>query len=258
VTSLRRTSPIARAAACRLLTELRIEEAADLDIELVAASKGAAILRRKVAGCDGRLLRAGPNALIVVDEKAYDSAKWRFTVAHELGHLLLHKNADPLKLCTERDLNDYKGSGNESEANDFAAELLMPRSIFARRCDVQRPSLTHIRKLATEFATSLSSTALRFVECSPEPCAFVYSQAGRITWWSKNEGFALWLERGGTLSPDTYAFDVGVGKTVDDRMQLTDARAWCDKRAADDVELFEHPMSLPALGAVVTLLWHPG
>jgi hypothetical protein len=40
-------------------------------------------------------------------------------------------------------------------------------------------------------------------------------------------------------------------------MQLTDGRAWCDESRADDVELHEHPMALPALGAVMTLLWHP-
>ncbi len=132
----------------------------------------------------------------------------------------------------------------------------MPKSIFARRCDVARPSLTHVRQLAAEFATSLSATAIRFVECTPEPCAVVYAQAGRISWWSRNESFGLWLDRGETLSRDTYAFDAGAGKRVDDRMQLTDATAWSADRAADDLELFEHPMALPAIGGVITLFWH--
>lgn len=257
MSALRRASPFALAEARRLVSELGIEDPDDLNVELIAARSGAAILRRSLAGCDGRLLRAGDNAIIVVDDRAYETAKWRFTIAHELGHLLLHKNVDPVKLCTERDMNDYRGSGREPEANDFASELLMPRGLFAPRCDVKRPTLLIVRKLADEFATSLSATAIRFVDCTPEPCAFVYAEGGRIQWWTRNTGFALWLERGESLSPDTYAYDLARGGRVDDRMQLTDGRAWCDEARADDVDLHEHPMALPGLGAVVTLLWHP-
>jgi Zn-dependent peptidase ImmA (M78 family) len=257
VRALRRASPFALAEARQLLAELRIESPDELDVELVAAAKRVAVIKRDLVGCDGRLLRSGSDALIVVDTGAFRTAKWRFTIAHELGHLLLHKNMDPFKLCTERDLNDYRGSGREPEANEFAAELLMPKSLFGPRCDVSKPSLRLVRKLADEFATSLSATAIRFVECTPEPCAVVYAEGDRIKWWAKNDGFALWIERGEKLSPDTYAHDLGLGKAIDDRMQLTDGRAWCDESRADDVELHEHPMALPALGAVVTLLWHP-
>jgi Zn-dependent peptidase ImmA (M78 family) len=261
VSALRRASPFAIAEARRLLTELGIEapdQLDQLDVEDIAAHKGAAVMKRDLAGCDGRLLRSGDDALIVVDSRAYQSAKWRFTIAHELGHLLLHKDIDSLKLCTERDMNDYSGSGREQEANEFAAELLMPKAIFGRCCDeVKRPSMTHVRNLATRFATSLSATALRFVECTAEPCAIVYTEGDRIKWWAKNDGFGLWIERGEKVSQDTYAYDLAHGKHVDDRMQLTDGRAWCDESRADDVKLHEHPMALPTLGAVITLLWHP-
>lgn len=55
----------------------------------------------------------------------------RFTMAHELGHYFLHKD-------TEGDLEDtilfrstgYGDKGIESEANKFAAELLMPEDMF--------------------------------------------------------------------------------------------------------------------------------
>jgi len=134
----------------------------------------------------------------------------------------------------------------------------MPKALFGRCCDgVKRPSLTYIRELATRFATSLAATALRFVECTAEPCAVVYSEGDRIKWWAKNDSFGLWIERSEKLSSDTYAYDLGHRKRVDDRMQLTDGRAWCDESRADNVELHEHPMALPSLGAVMTLLWHP-
>lgn len=253
---LRRASPRATARAKALLESLRIQAPEELDLELVAAHLGAAVEKRRLIGCDGRLLRAGDAALIVVDERAYQSAKWRFTIAHELGHLLLHEKLDAMRACTDRDLHAYHGSGAEPEANDFAAEFLMPSVLFAKRCDVKKPSMTVVRALAEEFATSLAATAIRFVECCPEPCAVVYAEANRIKWWTRGEGFTLWLERGDVLSPDTYASDLFAGKRVDDRMQLTDGNAWTADSCADDINLHEHPVALPALSAVLTLLWH--
>lgn len=57
----------------------------------------------------------------------------RFTMAHELGHYFLHKD-------TEGELEDtilfrsegYGDKGIESEANKFAAQLLMPESEFRK------------------------------------------------------------------------------------------------------------------------------
>lgn len=62
----------------------------------------------------------------------------RFTMAHELGHFILHK--DKLdRLLIISDSNQYQADGiteeEETEANNFAAEILMPedkvREIFA-------------------------------------------------------------------------------------------------------------------------------
>ena len=50
-----------------------------------------------------------------------------FTLAHELGHFLLHKNASSFRI----DLQDYSAEGDplnqETEANYFAGSLLMPK-----------------------------------------------------------------------------------------------------------------------------------
>src|SRR5205807_9359977 len=55
----------------------------------------------------------------------------RFVIAHELGHLLLGHGSDILKLCDEGDLLEWaKGQRPyENEANEFAAELLMPEDL---------------------------------------------------------------------------------------------------------------------------------
>lgn len=71
--------------------------------------------------------------LILVEEE--EIAKWpnrrRFTVAHEIGHHVLHRS-DPLWL-EQRNAAGSRGTGlplSEAEAHAFAAALLMPAAIF--------------------------------------------------------------------------------------------------------------------------------
>ncbi len=255
-TERRSSSPFARAEARSLIKRLETQSPDEIDLELIAAGLDAFIEKRSLEGCEGRLLRTSNRALIVVDPSAYTSKRWRFTVAHEIGHLLLHKSSCVSMLCSAQDLVNYSSSGLEAEANEFAAELLMPTELFKSRCDVTRPSMTHVRSLAERFETSLTATGLRFVECTPEPCAVTYSEAKRIKWWRKNDAFAFSLRSSEALSPDSYAFDVASGRPVEDRMQLTDGAAWSDSSRAEDVDLHEHSIALPARDGVLTLLWH--
>lgn len=58
----------------------------------------------------------GRPMIIVTPERAASIYRYRFTCAHELGHLLLHSNSLPGDRQQER------------EANEFAAEMLTPRA----------------------------------------------------------------------------------------------------------------------------------
>lgn len=58
----------------------------------------------------------------------------RFTLAHEVGHAYLHKNAGPVPAIVDfRAEMDNPNSEKEKEANQFAAALLMPREAFVRQ-----------------------------------------------------------------------------------------------------------------------------
>ena len=230
-----------------MVTRLEIRAPEELDMELVAATLNAFVQVRELHGCDGRLLRSRDGALIVVDPKAYASKRWRFTVAHEIGHLLLHKDASVVTTCTAQDLAAYRTSGYEPEANEFAAELLMPKPLFAPLCEGKAPSVAQVRELASRFATSWTATAIRFVECSTEPCAVVYAEGKRVKWWMRNDRFALPLDRDPELARDSSP-ETGV--------RLTHGAAWSDAPNANAVELHEHAIPLRAHDAVLTLLWH--
>ena len=58
----------------------------------------------------------------------------RFTVAHELGHYCLHKDfLDAQGMILERSARSVTIRDKEIEADDFAAELLMPKSCFIKK-----------------------------------------------------------------------------------------------------------------------------
>lgn len=78
----------------------------------------------------GLLYRKDGNAIIGVNA-SHPPTRQRFTLAHELGHFLLHKGA--LFVDAKVNFRDKRsGMGidrDEIEANAFAAELLMPEEI---------------------------------------------------------------------------------------------------------------------------------
>lgn len=64
----------------------------------------------------------------------------RFSVAHEIGHLMLHGHDRP--------------TNAEVEANEFAAEFLLPRDAVALRLP-RDPTLSHLRALKVEWGVSI-------------------------------------------------------------------------------------------------------
>lgn len=90
--------------------------------------------------------------------------RWRYTAAHELGHFLLHQDrmiggrwiADTKETIKEGDIAEL--TGMEREADQFAAELLMPANVCLARVEAFRAAY-RVCPL-TAFAYHLSSELL--------------------------------------------------------------------------------------------------
>jgi Zn-dependent peptidase ImmA (M78 family) len=88
----------------------------------------------------GALLPVSEGKWLILVNNDHPLARQRFSVAHELGHLYLHQYRVPhadrtMKL---RDAQSSQGSAfEEIEANQFAAELLMPRALLLEALDGQ-------------------------------------------------------------------------------------------------------------------------
>ena len=248
-------------AARRIITELRIREPAEILIEEIAFTYGAFVREDALAGADGRLVRFGDRGVIRVKADIPEAGRRRFVIAHELGHFMLRHGVDIVKLCGEEDLLEWaKGQRlYENDANEFAAELLMPEEFFRPRCRSPKPNLQAIERLAAEFQTSLTATAIRYAEFSGERCAVVVSQQGRIRWNRGCSDFPYWLLRRGELHGYSYAIDCVEGKPTPDYISQVSATAWLPglKHHAERTVWEQSRVISRRLGVVLSLLWLP-
>ena len=247
-------------AARSLIDELGIERPTEIDVELIAAYLGVFVTYRPLVNQEGHLLRSRDAGLVVVNESATLSSKWRFVVAHELGHFVLHPDEDQLHVCTEGTLNEAgRITTQEIEANDFAAELLMPSSLFAPRAGAVGagpPSIWEVADIARAFDTSLTSTALRFIQHTDQACALAHVTKGRIDWWTRTPAFVPHLRRGARISENTLTAAVAAGEHAPSVPVPSEPTAWSRTMRAARLELFEHAVSLGGYGSVLALLWH--
>lgn len=81
----------------------------------------------------GALIRKAKGHVVIGVNSAHHPNRQRFTIAHEIGHFILHKGTS-LHVDEDFRVNLRDGSINdeEVEANAFAAELLMPTEFIRR------------------------------------------------------------------------------------------------------------------------------
>lgn len=98
----------------------------------------------------------------------------RFTIAHELGHMFLHRQ-DPLRYDPTADFVFYRDEKStmgidpkEIEANAFAAELLMPEDIVRKEIKDMKGIDLHdpeaVGRLADKFGVSQAAIAVRLTK----------------------------------------------------------------------------------------------
>jgi Zn-dependent peptidase ImmA (M78 family) len=245
-------------AARKALAELGVKHPAETDIENLAFLRGAIVKQGRLAGAQARLVKRGKKAVITLSEEVTYRPQQRFAIAHELGHLEAHRFENHIDTCTKEQITERYDQGTEREANAFAAEFLMPRSLWDGRVDVAKPTLDVVSELADEFEVSFAGAAIRFVKLCPERCAAVFSRDGKIQWFARSDDFGHWIDKGAKLDSYTLAYDYFKKGTVGNRPETVSASAWLTSdRIDDNCDLVEHCRVIPSLGATLSLLWIP-
>jgi Zn-dependent peptidase ImmA (M78 family) len=165
------TMPTAEQQAATLLIENNVRRA-PVPVDAIARSLGVDVRYAPTTDdVSGALVRDGKSAVIAVNSAQHENRQ-RFTIAHEIGHFILHKRTE--KHFDEDFRIDYRNSvsseatqRDEIEANAFAAALLMPESFLKRdflRMGTDEIDADHaMRTLAVRYKVSRRAMELRLL-----------------------------------------------------------------------------------------------
>ena len=125
---------------------------------------------------------------IVYNDNIRSRGRRNFTLAHELGHYLLHRQANPNGLqCTNRNMADWDEARNriEAEANTFASYLLMPLDDFRDQIKGRLTDIDLMTELSDRYAVSLTAAILKWMTITDKRAMVVIGKDGFIDWaWS--------------------------------------------------------------------------
>ncbi|MEW6534569.1 MAG: ImmA/IrrE family metallo-endopeptidase [Candidatus Auribacterota bacterium] len=119
----------------------------------------------------GIIESVGKTYRIIVNE-SHSETRQRFTIAHELGHYVFHRNLIGNGIYDNKAYrcsypNQYNNpninSVHETEANKFAVSLLIPNDELERNKAITNHLETHeqVRRLAEKFNVSKQAMAIR-------------------------------------------------------------------------------------------------
>ena len=119
----------------------------------------------------GMLFRDETQKVIGVNSLHHPNRQ-RFTIAHEIGHLLLHKGKEihvdqtVLSMNLRDDVSSKAVDRDEIEANRFAAELMMPTHFLRadfKEATVDLENEDHLMTLARRYRVSIQALNHRLV-----------------------------------------------------------------------------------------------
>lgn len=150
----------------------------EIDLHQLGDKVGIGIQTQEVDqhGISGALIRNGNNFLIYYSSFINNIPYQRFSIAHEFGHYFLPEHPENIF-----DSNGFHASSTnskdsfEKEADYFSTCLLMPKYLFEKEIYKFNDGLEAIKGLASIFNTSLTTTAIRYIELTETPAMLVIS-----------------------------------------------------------------------------------
>lgn len=170
---------------------------------------------------DGMCQWVGDHPVILVSSTAPTDRK-RLTLAHELGHLVLH--------------SDAPGVDPESEANAFAAEFLMPQDVI--RQQLRKLNLGRLLDLKREWGVSVQALierAYRLGRLTTGERTRLYKQLAAHGWRTREPG-------SDDLRPEIPHLATEISSALASRgLTAEEQAALAGFATADDMYLFRPP-----------------
>ncbi len=157
--------------AKKILDHLKITQP-PVPVDKVARHLGAQIRFSPFNGDISGMIYIKDNVPIIGVNSLQHPNRQRFTIAHECGHLVLHRDLITREVHIDKTFpvlrrDDKSATGTERieiQANQFAAELTMPRALLLQvvknqAIDIDDSEL--VRRLAQQFKMSTEAMSVR-------------------------------------------------------------------------------------------------
>lgn len=238
--------------AIELRRRLQIKGA--LRFEDITKPLGLTIKEVDSDGFDGALVRrsSGRGGRILVKRDIREQGRKRFTTAHEIGHYLLHRDADSL-LCGVQEIANWTnvGANPEHEADEFASELLLPSAEMKTLIGAQWPSLQLVSDIAAQFDASLTAAIRKYCDIAAQSCAGVWVKDSRVEWFCPSSSFPHWVKVGESV--DAAVLDCRV--PLDEMVEVRAAEWMPAFEEEIEATLFQGCVNMPTYGGSLVLLW---
>lgn len=255
--------------AKQLLKEIGFDEITDLSMKLFVSGLGATLIEKRMDNSDGKIIKGKLRTLIMINSNIPYETRKRFTITHEVGHFLMHdnievhnENSNTLNWFNSAE-NQLKKGKQEWEANDFAAELLMPEKIF-RNETIGKPFTPDLVKYLSErFKTSFTSTVFRYMHLDLHPLLIAFIYNGEVKYLDKSPSWLYWNKNISKLPPpnDSVALeyinaDYKFIYTGKDKIQPISKSTWCVlNKYDDDPEFYEYCIPTRKYKTIISVIW---
>ncbi|MDU7523822.1 MAG: ImmA/IrrE family metallo-endopeptidase [Roseomonas mucosa] len=128
-----------------------------------------------------------------------------FTLAHELGHYLVHRalSAEGFECGQKEVLGVDRAASDrkiEEEADAFASYLLMPLDDYRTQIGQDEMTLDLLRHCADRYGVSMTAAAIKWLDCTPRCAVLVVA----------TNGFVLWCWRSAAARRQRIYFETGM------------------------------------------------
>jgi Zn-dependent peptidase ImmA (M78 family) len=200
--------------------------------------------------------------MIVYNSGVTSTGRIRFTLAHELGHYLLHRERQDEFNCSQQDMEEWDAEGREieTEADLFASYLLMPLDDFRQQIGHERMSFDLLSHCADRYGVSMTAAALKWIEIADKRAVLVASRDDHLLWARSNRAA---LRSGAYFPTRRYTIEVPRRSITHSgnciaikQTEVTQARVWFPKEP-DDMPLTEMTLVSDQYDYTLTLLSMP-
>lgn len=252
-----------------LLNEIGFDDISGLPMKIIVAGLGATLIEEPLNDSDGKIVRGKTKTLIKVNSQIPYEGRKRFTIAHEIGHLLMHDkldvhndNANTLNWFNNTEKQLQKGY-QEWEANDFASELLMPKDLFIKEVNGKKFSPMLLKQIAQRFNTTITATVFRYLQLDISPLFISFISNGVVKYWRISSDFWVKVKDINKLAPpsDSVASEYIEANYEfiyqgDNITQIIGKSTWFElKEGENDSDYYEYCIPTKQYKSLVSIVW---